>query len=200
MAPTKRDQILKMFQTTRVLRARDFANAGIAREYLSRLVADGVLARPARGLYVMADDTPTEHRSLIEATRLVPSGVICLLSALQFHGLTSQSPFEVWLAIDRKTRLPQSESRPLRIVQFSGTALTWGIEEHVLEGVCVRVYSPAKTVADCFKYRHKVGLDVALEAMRDCIRQRKATRDELWSAAKACRMTNVIRPYLEATA
>ena len=200
MATTKRAQILKMFRKTRVLRARDFSNAGIAREYLSRLIADGVLARPARGLYVMADDAPTEQRSLVEAARRVPSGVVCLLSALQFHGLTSQAPFEVWLAIDRKSRLPQSEAPPMRIVRFSGTALTWGVEEHRIEGVCVRVYSPEKTVADCFKYRHKVGLDVALEALRDCLKQRKASRDELWSAAKVCRRTNVIRPYLEATA
>lgn len=197
---TKRDQILKMFRKTRVLRARDFVNAGIAREHLSRLIEDGVLARPARGLYVIADDPPTEQRSLVEAAQRVPSGVVCLLSALQFHGLTSQAPFEIWLAIDRKSRLPKSETPPLRIVQFSGAALTSDIEEHTIEGVCVRVYSAAKTVADCFKFRHKVGLDVAIEALQDCLKQRKASRDELWSAAKVCRMTNVMRPYLEATA
>lgn len=144
--------------------ARDFVNAGIAREHLSRLIEDGVLARPARGLYVIADDPPTEQRSLVEAAQRVPSGVVCLLSALQFHGLTSQAPFEIWLAIDRKSRLPKSETPPLRIVQFSGAALTSDIEEHTIEGVCVRVYSAAKTVADCFKFRHKVGLDVAIES------------------------------------
>jgi len=183
-----------------VLRARDFASAGIAREYLSRMVADGVLARPGRGLYVIAADPPSEQRTLVEAARRVPAGVVCLLSALQFHGLTSQAPFEIWLAIDLKSRLPQSDAPPLRVVRFSGAAMTTGIEEHTIEGVCVRVYSPAKTVVDCFKFRNKLGLDVALEALRDCLRQRKATRDELWSAAKVCRMTNVIRPYLEATA
>lgn len=197
--PTRRDQILKMFQRTRVLRARDFVRAGIAREHLSRLVADGVLVRPGRGLYVLSDDAPTEHRSLVEATRLVPSGVICLLSALQFHGLTTQAPFEVWLAIDHKARMPKSESPSLRIVRFTGLALSYGIEEHILEGARVRVYSVAKTVTDCFKFRNKIGLDVAIEALRDCLRQKKANRDELWDAAKVCRMTNVMQPYLEAT-
>lgn len=196
--PTRRDQILKMFHSTPVLRARDFDRAGIAREHLSRLVADGVLVRPRRGLYVLSDDAPTEHRSLVEATRLVPSGVICLLSALQFHGLTTQAPFEVWLAIDHKARMPKSESPSMRIVRFTGLALSYGIEEHIVEGARVRVYSVAKTVADCFKFRNKVGLDVAIEALRDCLRQKKANRDELWGAAKVCRMTNVMQPYLEA--
>ena len=197
--PTRRDQILKMFHSTPVLRARDFVRAGIAREHLSRLVKDGVLVRPGRGLYVMTDDAPTEHRSLVEATRLVPSGVICLLSALQFHGLTTQAPFEVWMAIHHKARKPGAKSLSLRIVRFTGLALTSGIEEHILEGALVRVYSAAKTVADSFKFRNKVGLDVAIEALRDCLRQKKANREELWNAAKVCRMTNVMQPYLEAT-
>lgn len=197
--PTRRDQILKMFHSTPVLRARDFVRAGIAREHLSRLVEDGVLVRPRRGLYVLLDGAPTEHRSLVEATRLVPSGVVCLLSALQFHGLTTQAPFEVWLAIDHKARMPKSESPSLRIVRFTGLALSYGIEEYILEGARVRVYSVAKTVADCFKFRNRIGLDVAIEALRDCLRQKKANRDELWNAAKVCRMTNVMQPYLEAT-
>ena len=198
MTPTRKDQILKMFHSTHVLRARDFVRAGIAREHLRRLLDDGVLSRPERGLYVLSDDEPTEHRSLVEATRLVPSGVVCLLSALQFHELTTQSPFEVWLAINHKTRMPKLESFSLRIMRFSGLALTSAIEEHILEGARVRVYSAAKTVADCFKFRNKVGLDVAIEALRDCLRQKKANRDELWNAAKVCRMTNVMRPYMEA--
>ncbi len=124
--------------------------------------------------------------------------MVCLLSALQNHHLTTQAPFEVWLAIAEKARLPKIEYPPLRVVRFSGPSLSFGIEEHEVDGVRVRVYSPAKTVADCFKYRNKIGLDVAIEALRDCLRQRKATRDELWSAAKVCRMSNVMRPYLEA--
>ena len=128
----------------------------------------------------------------------MPHGVVCLLSALRFHGLTTQAPFEVWLAIDRKARLPRLEHPPLRIVRFPAPALTEGVEGHAVEGVPVRVTTPARTVVDCFVYRNKVGLDVALEALRDCWRQRRATMDELWQAARACRMANVMRPYLEA--
>jgi predicted transcriptional regulator of viral defense system len=180
-----------------MLRVRDLASHGIHPEYLRRLCRQGLLTRTARGLYVPSDASPTENRTLAEACKRVPHGVVCLLSALQFHGLTAQTPFEVWLAIDRKARRPEEKQIPLRIVRFSGPALTVGVEEHRIEGVPVKVYSPAKTVADCFKYRNKIGLDVALEALRDCRKKRRATADELWEAAKVCRVTNVMRPYLE---
>jgi predicted transcriptional regulator of viral defense system len=126
----------------------------------------------------------------------VPHGTVCLLSALRFHELTTQAPFEVWLAINGKARTPQEDILPLRIVYMSGQALSAGVEEHQIEGVPVRVYNPAKTVADCFKYRNKIGLDVALEALRDCWRKRRSTADELWHYAKICRVSNVMRPYL----
>ena len=124
--------------------------------------------------------------------------MICLLSALRFHGLTTQSPFEVWLAIDIKARKPRVESPPLRIVRFSRESLVYGVERHLVEGVPVRITSPAKTVADCFKYRNKIGLDAAMEALRDYRRLRKGPLDDLWRAAEVCRVTAVIRPYLEA--
>lgn len=120
-----------------------------------------------------------------------------MLSALRFHNLTTQSPFEVWMAVDRKARRPRSDSPPLRIVRFSGEALKVGVEEHRIEGVTVSVYCPAKTVADCFKYRNKIGLDVALESLRDCWRERRCTMSDLWCYAKICRVANVMRPYLE---
>jgi predicted transcriptional regulator of viral defense system len=198
MRRPKRDQILRMLKKTRVLRPQDVEAIGISGAYLAKLHTAGVLDRPSRGLYVLQDDEPSEHRSLVEVGRRVPRGVVCLLSALQFHGLTTKAPFEVWLAIDEKARLPRMENPKLRIVRFSGQALTYGIQEHSVEGHRLRVYSAAKTVADCFKYRNKVGVDVALEALRDCLRQRKATLDELWKAAKICRMANVMSPYLEA--
>ena len=144
-----------------------------------------------------ADARPTENQSLVEACKRVPRGVVCLLSALQFHGLTTQAPFEVWMAVGVRAWAPRVDYPPLRIVRFSGSALTGGVEERRIGGVPIRVYGPAKTVADCFKFRNKVGLDVALEALRDCRRRRKATMDELWRAARVCRMTNVMRPYLE---
>jgi predicted transcriptional regulator of viral defense system len=197
MLETKSHRLLELVRDRRVVRPRDLDRHGIPRTYLVRLHRQGVLDRPSRGVYVLADAEPTEHHSLAEACKRVPHGVVCLLSALRFHGLTTQSPFEVWLAIDRKARLPRVEHPPLHIVRFSGPALTEGVEEHTVEGVPVRVTTPVRTVVDCFAYRNKVGLDVALEALRDCRRQRKATMDELHHAAAARRMANVMRPYLE---
>lgn len=200
MKSSKKDRILALLKKTGVLRPRDLAAHGISAVYLNKLHAAKLLERPSRGLYTLASSQPSEHRTLAEAAKRVPKGIVCLLSALRFHNLTTQAPFEVWLAIAEKARLPRVDYPPLRIVRFSGIALMFGIEEHEVDGVKVRIYSAAKTVADCFKYRNKIGLDVALEALRDCLRQRKATLDELWTAAKQCRMANVIRPYLEALA
>lgn len=192
-------RVLKIAAEAGVLRPRDLDNHGIPRRYLSMLCRQGLLSRTGRGLYVLADADTTENRTLAEVCKRVPAGVICLLSALRFHNLTTQMPFQVWLAIDRKARLPKEPMLPIRIVRFSGPALETGIEEHQVEGVRVKVYSPAKTVADCFKYRNKIGRDVALEALRDCRSQRKCSNDELWRYAKVCRVANVMKPYLEAT-
>ena len=165
---------------------------------MSRLVQKGELERVARGLYLKPDSEITEHHGLVEAACLVPRGIVCLLSALSFHNLTTQSPFEVWLALDVKSkRLPKIAYPPLHVVWFSGRALTFGVEEHVLEGHPVKITSAAKTVADCFKYRHKIGIDVAVEALRDYLRGAKSW-DALWEACKVCRMTRVIEPYLVA--
>jgi predicted transcriptional regulator of viral defense system len=156
-----------------------------------------LVRRVGRGLYTLANADAGEHYSLAEACKRIPQGVVCLISALRFHGLTTQAPFEVWMAIDVKARKPKKDNLPLHIVRFSGKSLRTGIEEHAIQGVPVRVYSPAKTVADCFKYRNKIGLDVALEALRECWRERRCTMDDLWYYAKICRVANVMRPYLE---
>lgn len=190
-------RVLELARKAGVLRPRDLAAEGIAREHLRRLLAVGLLERPGRGIYVAAGRKPTSNHTLSEASKRVPRGVVCLLSALQFHELTTQAPYEVWMAIGEKARLPKVDYPPLRIVRFSGPALEEGVEEHRVEGVAVKVYTPAKTVADCFKYRNKIGLDVALEALRDCWKKRRATMDELWQAAGVCRVANVMRPYLE---
>ena len=197
MAHTKKERILQLLKETGVLRPRDLEEIGISGVYLNKLYAEGLLERPSRGLYTLVDTEPSEHRTIAEAGKRVPQGVVCLLSALRYHDLTTQAPFEVWLALDEKARLPSIEYPPLRIVRFSGEALSFGIEYHEVDSVKIRVYSPAKTIADCFKYRNKIELDVAIEALRDCLQQRKATLDELWAAAKVCRMSNVMRPYLE---
>ena len=194
---SRKDRVLDLARQAGVLRPRDLDSEGIPRVYLRRLLAEGLLDRPGWGIYVAADLKPTPNHSLAEACKRVSHGVVCLLSALQFHELTTQAPFEVWLAINEKARLPKVEYPPLRVVRFSGPSLENGIKEHRIEGVAVKVYTPAKTVADCFKYRNKIGLDVALEALRDCWKKRRATMDELWQAAKTCRVANVMRPYLE---
>ena len=192
------DRVLALAKRRGILRVKDLRDAGIHPEYLRRLCEKGVLIRIGRGLYMPADAQPSANLSLAQASRRVPHGVVCLLSALRFHGIGTANPFEVWVAIDQGVRRPQVEYPPLRIVRFSGKALREGLERHRIESVQVQVYGPAKTVADCFKYRNKIGLDVAIEALRDCLGSRKCTRDELWQFAGICRVTEVMRPYLEA--
>ena len=197
MVQTAETKVLELARVRGLLRPRDLARAGLPTDYLWRMYRKEKLERVGRGLYALPGADLTEHHTLAEAALRVPHGVVCLLSALRFHDLTTQAPYEVWMAIDVKARRPKEEIIPLRIVRFSGEALTAGVEEHEVEGVGVKVYSPAKTVADCFKYRNKIGLDVALEALRDCWRKRLATADELWRYAEVCRVARVMRPYLE---
>ena len=182
-----------------VVRARDLVAAGASRSRIYRLAERGDLIRVGRGLYAVESPTPPGEASYVEVVRRAPSAVICLLSALAFHGLTTQAPSKTWIAIGPKAWRPQITWPPVRVVRFSGPALSDGVEEHARGGVTIRVYSAAKTVADCFKYRNKVGLDVAIEALRDALRKRQATVDELSRYARVCRVANVMRPYLEAT-
>jgi predicted transcriptional regulator of viral defense system len=188
---------LRLARERGIVRPKDLVENGIPGDYLDRLYRRGLVDRVSRGRYAWPDAEVTEHHSLVEAARQVPRGMVCLLSALRFHGLTTQSPHEVWMAIAPKARAPKVESPRIRFLRFSGEAFTAMVEAHPIERVTVRVYRPAKTVADCFKYRNKVGTDVAIEALRDCWRGKRATMDELWEAARVCRMTNVMRPYLE---
>jgi predicted transcriptional regulator of viral defense system len=181
-----------------VLRARDLEALGVSREYLSQLCRRGTVERVARGLYRLPNADVTGLHTVVEACRRVPHGVVCLLSALRFHDVTTQAPYQVWMAVDAKARRPRVPDLPLRIVGSSGAAFREGVEEHVVEGTPIRVYCLAKTVADCFKYRNKIGMDVALEALRETVGDRRVPVDELWHYAKICRVANVIRPYLEA--
>jgi predicted transcriptional regulator of viral defense system len=194
---SRRTQALSLFRPNRVLRAREVAAHGIDRKYLTLLEREGEIERVSRGTYVLADADLTQHQSLAEAAARVPRGVVCLLSALLFHEIGTQNPFEVWMAIEGTSWQPRVEYPPTRFMRFTGAAWRYGVQVHRIGGVPVRVYSPAKTVADCFKYRNKIGLDVALEALRDGWRRRIFTMNELWHAAGACRMRNVMRPYLE---
>ncbi|HTQ40029.1 MAG TPA: type IV toxin-antitoxin system AbiEi family antitoxin domain-containing protein [Pirellulales bacterium] len=197
-AGQKREQILTLARKNGLLRPRDLEPLGIAPEYLNKLYVEGILERPGRGLYRLAKAKSGRFAQLAEVAKRTPQAVVCLLSALAFHGLTTENPHEIWLAIPKKSRPPKIEYPPLRIVRYADAAQRFGIQVHPLDGVQVKIYSPAKTVADCFKFRNQVGLDVALEALRDCWRKKLATGDELWKAAKVCRMTHVIRPYMEA--
>jgi len=180
-----------------VLRPRDLEQHGIARRYAHLLFRSGLLRRVGRGLYSHPDNPPTENHSLALIGKRAPEAVVCLLSALRFHELTTQLPVEIWIAIHPKARPPQTSEISLHIVRFSGPALTEGIEEHDLEGVTVRITSVAKTVVDCFKYRNKIGRDVAVEALRDAMSQRKTTVREIDRLAQICRVGRVMRPYLE---
>jgi len=193
------EKVLSLAKAHGIIRVRDLMEQGIHPEYLRRLCEKGLLTKMGRGVYIPADSEISPNVGLAQATKRVPHGVVCLLSALQFHNLGTQSPFEVWLAIDRKSARPRVDYPPLRIVRFSGKALTEGTEKHKIEGVEISIFNKAKTIADCFKYRNKIGLDVALEALKDCRQRRLCTNDQLWEYAKICRVSNIMKPYLEAT-
>lgn len=198
MASVEQSKIIDLLKRYGVVRPRDLAAHGLSRMALGRLVDAGQVERVTRGVYRLPGEAIT-HASLAEVSRRVPRGVICLLSALELHELTTQLPHEVWLAIDVKQWPPSVEYPPVRLVRFSGAALSEGIEQHNIGGTEVRIYGAAKTVADCFKFRSKIGTDVALEALRDYRAKRKGTIDELWRFAKICRVATVMKPYLEAT-
>ncbi len=190
-------QILTLASAQGLIRPRDLIAQGLPRVALTRLVRQGLLTRVARGLYARPDRTVSEHGTLAEVARKHPQAIVCLLSALRVHDLTAQSPFEVWLAIPNKARAPKLEYPPLRIMRFSGAALTEGIEDHQVDGVTVRVTNVARTVADCFKFRNKIGLDVAMEALQEAWTNKRISMDELWRYATLCRVANVMRPYME---
>ncbi len=193
----KRGMVLALAKKLGILRPKDVLKYGITKMHLWRLQEEGVLERPARGLYVLSGTDFGANEYLIQACKRVPKGVICLLSALRFHEITTQSPFALWMAIPNKARTPRIEDLPLRFVRFSGKAFDKGIETHFVKGASMKVYCIAKTVADCFKYRNKLGLDVAIEALQECWRAKKCSIDELWKYAKICRISNIMKPYME---
>jgi predicted transcriptional regulator of viral defense system len=198
--PPQEQLVLQLAGQRPVVRAREVAELGIPTITLSRLVERGKLARVARGLYALPERSPSENRSLIEVVLRVPQGVICLLSALRAHGIGTQSASEVWVALPYGAALPRLDRPRLRIVKMSGMAMHAGVQRIVAEGVRIPVFGVEKTIADCFKFRHKIGLDVALEALREARRERKVAMDELWHYAAIDRVTKVMQPYLEGMA
>jgi predicted transcriptional regulator of viral defense system len=192
-------RVLDLARQKGMLRPGDLDELGIARVVLTRLSASGQLEKIGRGLYRLPGIQASEHETLGAVATRVPQAVFCLLTALQFHGLTTELPRQVWIAMPRGSHAPKIDYPPVKMVQFTGDAYAEGIEIFQRDKVNFRIYSVAKTVADCFKHRNKIGLDVALEALRDARSKKKATADELWYFAKTCRVANVMRPYIEAT-
>lgn len=190
-------QITDLAKQKNILTPNDLRAKNIPTIYLTRMVEAGKLERLRRGIYALPNRDFGENQSIAEISKLVPSAVICLLSALRFHELTTQNPREIWIAVQRESDIPLRAWPSVRVLRMSRDQFAAGIQHSEIEGIEIRVYNPAKTVADCFKYRNKIGLDVALEALRDSWRQKKVTMDELWHYAKICRMSRVMRPYLE---
>jgi len=180
-----------------VFQSRDFGLVGLHPEQVRRLVQEGRLQRAGRGRYMLPGAEPSADIGLALAAAAAPAATICLLTALRVHEIGTQAPRDIWLAVDCRAAKPRIDFPPVRIVRFSGRALTFGVQRRTVDGIPVRIYSAAKTVADCFKYRNKIGLDVALEALKAGLSDKRFTRDELWAAAKICRVTAAIRPYLQ---
>jgi predicted transcriptional regulator of viral defense system len=196
---SKTDMLLRLARRG-PLRARDLERSGIPRAYLRRLCERGLLEQVDRGLYRAADAPVTELHSLAEVAVRVPHATVCLLSALQVHGLTTELPHAVWLMIDRNARMPKLSYPRLEVVWASGRAREYGIETRTLEGISVSLTTPAKTVADCFRYRRRVELEVALAALRDYLRTHRGGMAALVDAARADRVYSLMRPYMEALA
>lgn len=197
ISTSKRQQVIDLVQTLPVVRPKDLTEHSLPKDYLYILAQEGVIERVARGLYQWPNKDLGRHQSLAEVCKIAPKAVVALLSALNYHNMTTQNPHQVWLAIDRKSWRPEISYTPVRFVTMSSESLQSGVEIHSIEGVPVKVFSPAKTVVDCFKFRNKVGLDVALEALREGWSQRKFTMDEIYGYAEICRVKKVMQPYLE---
>jgi len=197
-ASTHEQQVLRLASKRALLRARDVTQLGLPTISLTRLVQAGKLERVARGLYGLPGAAISEHRSLAEVSARVPKCVVCLLTALRVHEIGTQSPHEVWIAIPPHMVSPRLDQPAIRVVRMSEMALADGVDRLKIDGVEVPVFSAARTVVDCFRFRNKIGLDVALEALRDGWSQRKFTLDDLWRHATRGRVANVMRPYIEA--
>lgn len=195
---THTQRVLDLLSQKGILRPCDLDGIGVPRVVLTRITANGQLEKTGHGIYRLPDSQSSEHESLATIATKVPQAVFCLLTALQFHELTTQLPRQVWIAMPRGSHTPRIDYPPVKMIQFSGEAYAQGIEEHERDQVTLRVYGIAKTIADCFKHRNKIGLDVALEALKDARSRKKVSADDLWRYAKICRVANVMRPYLEA--
>jgi predicted transcriptional regulator of viral defense system len=195
----QRRRALDLLAARGMLRLKDFVAEGIGSETLARLVREEAVVRPSRGLYQLPDVQVEAAHALAEAAVLVPKGVVCLTSALQYHELTLQMPSAVWMAIDRTAWRPKIDYPPIRFVRFTRIALTEGVERHRIDSIDVPITDPARTIVDCFRYRNKIGLDVAMEGLREGLRRSRCSSDQLWHYARKARVWSIMRPYVEAT-
>jgi predicted transcriptional regulator of viral defense system len=196
----RKQQIMQLADTSGIIRAKDVEAVGISRNYLYEMHKDGLLEKISAGLYTLPDTLASENSTMAEVAKRIPHAVVCLISALIYHELTTQLSPDIWLTVPKSSRKPKIKYLPLNLTYVSDPAYSFGIQEHIISGVLVKIYNPAKTVADCFKFRSKVGLDVAIEALRNARNSRKATMDELVEAAKVDRVLKIISPYMEAIA
>lgn len=197
-ARSQRQVARALLEERGILRLAELRDAGVTAATVSRMERNGEVIRLARGLYQLSDAPLDASHSLAEAAKRLPKGVVCLISALAFHGLTDQLPQKIWMAIGRKDWAPKPDGMPIRVIRFADSLLSEDVETHVVEGVPVKVFGVAKTVADCFRHRGKIGLSVAIEGLQEALRQRKATPAEIVRQANRGGVATVIRPYLEA--
>jgi len=195
---TQRDKLKKLFDSSTILRSQQITRRGIDPKTIQRMVEQQEIVRVGRGLYALPGRETSSNYSLVEAQHVVPSGVVCLFSALAFHGIGTQIPRRVHVAIRRRSHIPTVGDHPIHVHTFSESTFSEGVEEHELDGTMVRIYSPAKTVADCFKFRGTIGIDVAIEALRDTAQARKASVQDILHFAEVCRVKSVMQPYMEA--
>ena len=190
----------KLMSLPPFFRSRDATSLGISRTRLKSMVQRGEIERVGWGTYQRSSAPKTQHQTIALAVTRVPRGIVCLLTALQVYGIGTQAPREVWIALDRKDRKPRSSDIPMKIVRFSGKMLTYAVTRREIGGIEARITTPARTIVDCFRYRRKIGLDVAMEALREALRTRQASIDEILRIAEMCRIMTVVRPYLESVA
>lgn len=198
--PTKSERIVELAAKLGVLRPKDLAEEGIQAEYLRRVCDKGLLKKVGRGSYVLADKQMSSALALAVAGRAVPNGVICLRSALAFHGLGDASPDQVYIAIERRAARPRLDYPEVHIARLGGPAFTEGVETHLIEGVQVHIYSLEKTLADLFKFRNKIGPHIAVDALRSAFSEREVNKERLWYYARLCRVERVMKPYVDALA
>lgn len=198
MSSESKNKILSFIREEKIIRPKDLARIEVQRHHLYQLVSEGKVEKIGRGLYTLPDTEFSEYHEFAEVSKSGPKSVICLLSALQFYNLTTQMPFEIWVAIGHKERKPKIDTAPVRIVRMSGDAFEKGVKTYEIDKIPVQIFSMEKTIADCFKFRNKIGKEVAIEALNEFITDDRGSIDELWYYAKICRVRKTMQPYLEA--